>query len=79
MQETATEALARGAAREALRLRADPKISWRIGPAKGWTRDAKKKEYLRWYKGTVRHRYCIYAYWADSTCLYLSAENLPSS
>ena len=71
MQETATEALARGAAREALRLRADPKIGWRIGPGKGWTRDAKKKEFLRWYKSTVRHRYCIYVFWADSTCLYV--------
>ena len=71
MQETATEALARSAAREALHLRAEPKISWQIGPGKGRTRELKKKEFLRWYKSAVRHRYCIYMYWADAICIYV--------
>jgi len=71
LQEIASDALAKSLARSEFSDRVEDRHRWYNRKAKGRGRDAKKRNFKKWYKTKVRHKRCIYAFWAKDRCLYV--------
>lgn len=71
LQDIASDALAKNLARSEFSDRVEDRHRWYNRKKKGWGRDAKKTNFKAWYKEKVRHRRCIYAFWAKDRCLYV--------
>jgi len=71
LQAIASDALAKNLAKTEFFDRVEERRRWHNRKKKGWGRDAKKKNFKIWYRAKVRHKRCIYAFWAEDRCLYV--------
>ena len=71
LQAIASDALASSLARTEFFDRVEERYRWYNRKGKGHGRTAKVKNFKAWYRRKVRHRRCIYAFWAMDRCLYV--------
>lgn len=71
LSQLAEDALAKNLARTEFAARVEERRRWFNRKRKGWGRDAKKKNFVKWYNAKVRHRRAIYAFWSEERCLYV--------
>ncbi len=47
------------------------KRQWQVNKRKGWGKQAKKKNFSRWYTKNIRGRNCVYVFWSGRKCEYV--------
>lgn len=71
LQSIASEAVAEDFARTVFNREDVSKKQWHPKRGKGWSRDAKKKNFKAWYQENFGGALCVYVFWNNRRCLYV--------